>query len=124
QALNLLPADLLLGARETLGDVGTAISTEQEWQRSSLEAVVQANARRLQEALRSLEEYGKIASTDFARRIEQIRYRSYTVERSVVHGGKSRERLAHVQLYVLVTDALCNASLVGTVREAILGGAQ
>jgi thiamine-phosphate pyrophosphorylase len=124
EALRLLPAAVLLEARDTLADVGTAISTEQEWQRPSVAAVVQANARRLQEALRSLEEYGKTVSVDFAQRIEQIRYRTYTLERAVIAGGKARERLADAQLCVLVTDGLCRASLVGTVREAALGGAQ
>ena len=124
QALSLLPAGVLLESRDTLHDVGTAISTEQEWQRPSLSAVVQANAKRLQEALRSLEEFGKTVSTDFARRIEKVRYQSYTLERVLVQGGRSRERLADAQLYVLVNDALCRASLVGTVKEAALGGAQ
>ena len=54
QALALLPASIFLEARDTLRDVGTAISTQQEWQRTSLYDVVQANAKRLQEALRSL----------------------------------------------------------------------
>ena len=124
QALNLLPASLLLESRDTLNDVGTAISTEQEWQRGSLQAVVQANAKRLQEALRSLEEYSKIVSVEFAQHIEKIRYQSYTLERAIVQGSKSRDRLADAQLCVLVTDSLCRASLVGTVKEAALGGAQ
>jgi thiamine-phosphate pyrophosphorylase len=124
QALCLLPGSLLLEARDTLHDVGTAISTEQEWQRTSLHAVVQSNVKRLQEALRSLEEYGKIVAVEFAQQIEKIRYQSYTLEGAVVQGAKSRERLADAQLYVLVTDALCRASLVGTVKEAALGGAQ
>ncbi len=124
QALSLLPASLLLEARDTLHDVGTAISTEAEWQRPSLQAVIQANAKRLQEALRSLEEYGKVVAIEFAQQIEKIRYATYTIERAIVHGGRTRDRLADAQLYVLVTDALCNASLVGTVKEAALGGAQ
>lgn len=124
QALCLLPGSRLLEARDTLHDVGTAISTEQEWRRASLHAVVLSNVKRLQEALRSLEEYGKIVAVEFAQQIERIRYQSYTLERAVVQGGESRERLADAQLYVLVTDALCRASLVGTVKEAALGGAQ
>jgi thiamine-phosphate pyrophosphorylase len=123
QALGLLPAGLLLAARDTLGDVGTAISTDQEWQRESIDAVVQANAKRLQEALRSLEEFGKTASAEFAQRIEKLRYQSYTLERAIVLGTGTRERLADVRLCVLVTDSLCKASLAGTVKEATLGGA-
>lgn len=124
QALALLPAGWLLEARDTLADVGTAISTEEEWQRASLQAVVQANAKRLQEALRSLEEFGKTVTVEFAQRIEKIRYQSYTLERAVVQGETSRERLADARLYVLITDAQCRASLIGTVKEAALGGAQ
>lgn len=124
RALQLLPAPLLLESRDTRHDVGTAISTEAEMQRPSLAAVVQANAKRLQEAMRSLEEYGKVLHSEFAQAVEQIRYRSYTLERALVRGHSSRERLADAQLYVLVSDALCRASLVGTVKEAILGGAQ
>ena len=124
QALNLLPASLLLAGRDTLHDVGTPISTAEEWERPSLAAVVQANAKRLQEALRSLEEHGKILSVEFAQQIEQIRYQSYTLERALVQGDAARARLADAHLCVLVTDALCRHSLVGTVNEAILGGAR
>lgn len=123
-ALNLLPASLLLAGRDTLHDVGTPISTAEEWQRPALAAVVQANAKRLQEALRSLEEHGKILSIEFAQQIEKIRYQSYTLERALVQGTAARERLADARLCVLVTDALCRHSLVGTVKEAILGGTQ
>jgi thiamine-phosphate pyrophosphorylase len=124
QALGLLPAALLLAGRDTMHDVGTPISTAEEWERPSLAAVVQANAKRLQEALRSLEEHGKILSIDFAQQIEKIRYHTYTLERALVQGNSARERLADAQLCVLVTDALSRHSLVGTVKEAILGGAQ
>src|SRR5581483_4855452 len=109
EALTALPADLLLQSRDTLHDVGTELSTPQEWDRPSLQAVVEANAKRLQEALRSLEEFGKVASTELARQVERLRYQSYTLERALVIGSSARERLAEARLYVLVTDALCRA---------------
>jgi thiamine-phosphate pyrophosphorylase len=124
QAIQLLPASMLLAGRDTLADVGTTIRTDGEYQRASLQDVAQANTKRLQEALRSLEEYGKILNVVFAEQIEKIRYQSYTLERALVLGGAARARLADLRLCVLVTDALCKASLVGTVKEAILGGAQ
>jgi len=120
QALQLLPASLLLASRDTLADVGVAIRTDAEFSRPSVASVAQANAKRLQEALRSLEEYGKVLSIDFAEQIEKIRYQTYTLERALVKRGTS---LADARLCVLVTDSLCKASLVGTVKEAILGGA-
>jgi thiamine-phosphate pyrophosphorylase len=123
-ALAGLPPGLLLDARDTAHDVGTAIDTAQEWQRGSVGAVVAANAKRLQEALRSLEEFGKIFSADVARAVEQVRYATYTIERALVLAQPGRDRLADARLYVLVTESLCRTSLVGTVREACLGGAQ
>jgi thiamine-phosphate pyrophosphorylase len=121
-ALAELPAQLLLAARDTVQDVGTAISTEAERSRDSLEAIVAANAKRLQEGLRSLEEYGKLLSDDFGAKIERLRYASYTLEKSLVLGGDSRKRLASARLYALVTESACRTSLVGTVREIAEGG--
>ena len=122
--LEPLPPYVLLSARDTQGDVGTALSTTGELNRADTQAVVLANAKRLQEALRSLEEFGKTLLPELGGRLEQMRYRSYTLERALVLGGLARDRLADARLYVLVTDALCRASLVGTVKEAVLGGAQ
>jgi thiamine-phosphate pyrophosphorylase len=123
-ALEHLPAGLLLAARDTPHDVGSDVSTERERQRASLAAVVQANAKRLQEALRSLEEFGKLFSDAFGQAIERLRYDSYTLERALLLGRDARARLADCRLCVLVTESLCRASLVGTVREACEGGAQ
>lgn len=112
-----------LHARATLDDVGTGISTSQEQQRGSLRDVVLANSKRLQEALRSLEEFGKIHSTPLGQGIEQLRYRAYTLERALVPGAEAREKLEGARLYVLVTEKLCRASWIGTVRELLEGGA-
>jgi thiamine-phosphate pyrophosphorylase len=122
-ALSELPAELLLAGRDTVHDVGTSISTTGEEARSSLKHVVLANAKRLQEALRSLEEFGKVLSPRLGKAMEQLRYQAYTVERALIVGDEARRRLADARLYVLVTESLCRASLPGTVREVIDGGA-
>jgi thiamine-phosphate pyrophosphorylase len=124
ETLAALPSNLLLEARDTLGDVGTSLSTEAEQKRLSLQAVVQANLKRLQEALRSLEEYGKLWSPDLGTALERLRYRSYTLDRALVLGGTARQRLAEARLYVLVTGSLCRAALDWTIQEAAAGGAQ
>src|SRR5207302_11228217 len=74
-------------------------------------------------ALRSLEEYGKILSPDFGQAVEKLRYQSYVLERALAGGGARSERLASAKIYVLVTESLCRYSLVGTVKEALAGGA-
>jgi thiamine-phosphate pyrophosphorylase len=122
--LEEVPSAQLLAAREALRDVGTEIHTEQEQTRSSPEAVVQANLKRLQEALRSLEEYGKVLGPTLGRAFEQLRYRTYTIERTLLVGAESRRQLADMRLYMLVTAALCQGPLEWTIKEAAAGGVQ
>src|SRR5262249_25693801 len=125
QAVAGLPAGVLLEARETLRDVGTALATPSERERSSPLAVGQATLKRLQEALRSLEEFGKLTGPGgifgsggvlpFVETMERLRYRSYTLERAFVLGAASRERLANARLMVLLTGATCQAALDWTI---------
>jgi thiamine-phosphate pyrophosphorylase len=122
-ATETLPSGLLLAGRETLRDVGTALSTTREVERHSPVEVAQVNFKRLQEALRSLEEYGKVHHPDLGRALESLRYRAYTLERAVVRGTDSRRRLADARLYVLLTGSLCTATLDWTIQEAAAGGA-
>lgn len=92
----------LLAARDTLTDVGTDISTATEGDRPDVASVATANFKRLQEALRSLEEFGKVLDPAMARQIEQIRYRTYTIERAVAAGSFGLRSLAGARLYVLM----------------------
>ncbi|GIW80269.1 MAG: hypothetical protein KatS3mg105_2076 [Gemmatales bacterium] len=112
-----------LEARETQHDVGVHLTTPQESHRHSQLDVIRANFRRLQEALRSLEEYGKLLSATLGRAFESMRYRSYTIERAVTFGTTARALLEQAKLYVLVTRSQCTASLEWTIQEAAAGGA-
>lgn len=118
-----LPHGLLLAARETQRDVGTSLSAAGEYDRASPAQVAAVNLKRLQESLRSLEEYGKVASAELGRTVESLRYGAYTLERAVVAGGDSRQRLAAARLYVLLTGSQCVASMDWTIEQAAAGGA-
>jgi thiamine-phosphate pyrophosphorylase len=117
-----LPADLLLQSRDTPGDVGTNLTTAGEGERGSPGAVVQASLKRLQEALRSLEEFGKLAGPELGHALEQLRYRSYTLEKAILTGGPARDRLRDARLYLLATGSACLGPLDRTIAEAIAGG--
>ncbi|MEE8453055.1 MAG: thiamine phosphate synthase [Thermoguttaceae bacterium] len=91
-----------LAARETQADVGTAVTTPSEQTRGDLGDVLTANLVRLQESLRSLEEYGKLIDAEMAARLEQLRYRSYTLQRAVEITRSSLGRLEDTCLYVLI----------------------
>jgi thiamine-phosphate pyrophosphorylase len=123
-ALAELSPALLLEARETQHDVGTELTTPSEQERDSLRDVVQVNAKRLQESLRSLEEYGKVYSPRLGQALEQLRYRVYTLERALVLGGMARQRLQGARLYVLLTGSRCVATLDWIIAEAAAGGAR
>lgn len=111
-------------SRDTCGDVGTRISTPAERERADLWAVCAANIKRAEQAMRSLEEYGKLVNAEFAGGMESLRYRLYTLEKAVDVGRMSRERLERVQLCVLV-DARASAKhfgqLVSMLVEAGVG---
>jgi thiamine-phosphate pyrophosphorylase len=122
-AAQKLPQNALIAARETLRDVGTTATAPTEYDRASPAHVAVVNLKRLQESLRSLEEFGKVFGPNLGRELEALRYRAYTLERAVCLGSQSRERLAAARLYVLVTKAQCPAALDWTIREAARGGA-
>lgn len=117
-----LSSHQLLRSRDTEQDIGTMIATGSESYRTSLADVQHANAQRLHEALRSLEEYGKILSPLFGKGIEAIRYRSYTLEKAMLTQYHSSERLSQIQLYLLVSKSGCAASIEWTIQEAAAGG--
>jgi thiamine-phosphate pyrophosphorylase len=55
-----------------------------EGRRSSIGSVVSANIRRAQEAVRVLEEYGKVFSPRAASEFKSIRYRLYQEEKKIL----------------------------------------
>jgi len=100
--LGHIPTEHRLAARETQADVGTGVTTSSEQSRGDLGDVLTANLVRLQQSLRSLEECGKLIDPDMAARLEQLRYRSYTLQRAVEITRRSLERLEDARLYVLI----------------------
>ena len=68
----------LLESRESRSAVGRRVP---EGGRSSLADVVRANMRRIQEAVRVLEEFSKVFSSQAARLLKDVRYRLYDMEK-------------------------------------------
>jgi thiamine-phosphate pyrophosphorylase len=122
EALASLPVEGLLRSRDTNADVGTTISTPSEASRQSAADVAWAAFKRAQEALRSLEEFGKLLSPTAANRLEQIRYELYTLEKGLALTVFNRRELADRRLYLLATEAVCPRGLGPAVRAALTGG--
>lgn len=122
EILGVLPASSLLASRDTINDVGTTISTSSEYARTSSMDVVCAAFKRVQEALRTLEEYTKVIEPGLSPRLEQLRYRLYTTEKAVLRTEASQGRLGQQGVYLLVTAAECRNGLEATVKEALEAG--
>ncbi len=118
-----MPVDELLAARDTSNDVGTVISTPAERTREDIRSVFTAAAKRLPEALRTIEEYTKTFDPTLAGRLEAMRYRAYELEQRLALRSRRSARFARVGLYVLVTEALCRGDWRQTTIDAIAGGA-
>ena len=67
--------------RDSVRDVGRDTRSLSEMLRGSLEDVARANFARAEEALRVLEEYGKLIDADSASRFKKFRFELYAIER-------------------------------------------
>jgi thiamine-phosphate pyrophosphorylase len=122
-ALQGFDPGLLVGSRDTAGDVGTHIMTAAERVRENPRAVLAANFKRTAEALRSLEEYSKLVDVWLAGRFEVLRYDVYTLEKLTLTAAASARGLGDARLMVLVGGLPTMGDLIWVVGEALAGGA-
>ena len=102
ELLSVLATDLLSAARETVKDVGTTINTAQEGARASMRDLALASSKRVEQALRVIEEQAKLLGLSEAAKLEGLRYRAYTLAKAWTVVDASRARLEQAHLYVLM----------------------
>ncbi|MEZ6163859.1 MAG: thiamine phosphate synthase [Phycisphaerales bacterium] len=122
-AIDALPirSDDLIFSRDTSGDVGTGITTENEHRRDGLKDSVSAAAKRATEALRVIEESAKVLGVSGAS-FESIRYALYDIERDLLIA--IRPPCPQWSLCVLITSNLCtHRNPIDIVALAAEGGA-
>lgn len=105
-------------ARDTSGDPGVALTHPNEEERSGIEQVLQANFCRVEEALRVLEEYGKLENPDLGAACKQMRYRVYVLETNLM-AYRRYEQLARSRLYLVTSP---HEQLLSVVEAALMGG--
>jgi len=108
----------LRAARDTPGDPGTELTHPQEQHRASVAQLLQANFCRVEEALRVLEEYGKLYNPKMGEAFKHMRYRVYTLETYLL-GYKRQQVLAGSQLYLVTSPS---EALFDVVEAALEGG--
>ena len=105
-------------SRNTPDDPGTELTHPQEEHRRDVQQLLQVNFCRLEEALRVLEEYGKIYNSQMASACKQIRYRVYNIESGLL-AYKRNQQLQNSYLYLVTSP---QEKLIEVVEAALQGG--
>lgn len=92
--------------RNADGDVGLTNEIKSEYIRHDVWDIVFANMKRAEQAMRTLEEFAKMADPQLAAEMEQLRYEAYQFELPLVALHRPANRLRESVIYVL-TDT-CN----------------
>lgn len=118
----------LLQARNAEGDVGVDLKVPGEEKQRELPLAIVANARRVQESLRVLEELTKLSGTTLldSEKFKRARFTLYTIERTLLAKLLRRDKVSKLSgLYVIIdTEALKGRRHVEVARQAIQGGAR
>jgi thiamine-phosphate pyrophosphorylase len=104
RAVESLDVNLLLCSRDTYNDVGIGQAVTDQHRRINLDDCLIAACKRLTEALRVLAECVQIQNNTLSQTFEQLRYRSYILEKEIVLFSKPAERFKKVGLYVVISS--------------------
>jgi len=117
----------LLQSRNSEGDVGIDLEVPGEEKHRELPVTVVANAKRVQESLRSLEEMAKTPGTKLdSEKFKQARFNLYTIEQKLLSRLLRQDKIKQLPgLYVIIdTQTLNKRNPVEIANQAIYGGAK
>lgn len=123
QRLGRLHKEIYKRARHTASDPGAGLTHSAQVERQSVNQVVAANAGRVQEALRVLEEFGRLVDPCLAVEAATIRYLLYDLEVEILYAcrsGDDRRRLLQNCLLYLITSP--QPDLAQIVKAALEAG--
>lgn len=121
-AIDKLDAGRLISSRDTLGDVGVSQTADEQLRRTNLSDCFTAACKRLPEALRALAEMIQTINPSIARKIENLRYDTYTLEKDIVLFSSAAEKFKRVRLYVIISSNL-PADIMSLTHRCVTGGA-
>jgi len=119
----------LLQSRDAECDVGINIKTLKQKKPRDLPTTVVANARRVQESLRTIEELAKLSDTTpklDPEKFQQARFNLYTIEQKLLSKLLRQDKIEHLPgLYAIIdTQALKDRGHIEVAEQAIQGGAK
>jgi thiamine-phosphate pyrophosphorylase len=119
----------LIQSRDSQGDVGANLEVKGSKDKKDMPSAIVANSRRVQEALRTLEETAKIAGEKLpvsAEKYQQARFEIYTIEKELLARFLRQDKARRVTgLYAIIdTQALKGRSHLEMTKQIIRGGAK
>jgi thiamine-phosphate pyrophosphorylase len=117
----------LLQARDADGDVGSYMDAAGEDKSRDVSATIIANARRVQESLRVMEEMSKTPGLGLdSEEYRKSRFELYTIEKDLLSGILRKGKIQKLAgLYVVIdTEWLKGRSHIEVAEQAIRGGAK
>jgi thiamine-phosphate pyrophosphorylase len=117
----------IIGARDAAGDVGAGMKAAGEGKRRHAAEIIIANARRVQESLRVLEELAKEPGPGLeSGEYEKARFALYTIEKELISRLLRQDKIKRLSgLYVIVdVESLKGRSALDAAGAAIRGGAK
>jgi len=109
--------------RDSSRDVGKDSATPSEAHRGSLADITRANFARAEEALRVLEEFGKLIDPGKARAFKELRFRLYAIEKT--HFLVPSERVAMPRapfLYAILDRGIVSSADVPSTAACLVAG--
>jgi len=108
----------LISSRNSQKDVGAQLAEEK---REEIKEMIRANFKRVEEAERSLEEFGKLLSPLMGERFRKIRFQTYCLEKKIEMRLYKKHNFS---LYVITSsDLIEKESFEMKVKEIIANGA-
>jgi len=117
----------LLLARDAAGDVGADLEASGQGKPQDFTGTITANARRVQESLRVMEELARESGPDLkTESYRKARFSLYTIEKALLAKMMRQDKLGRLTgLYVIIdTEFLKGRSLTDVASQAMRGGAK
>ena len=119
----------LIQSRDSKGDIGANLEVDGSKNKKNLSSSIVANSRRVQEALRTLEEIAKIEGEVLpvsSEQFQQARFEMYTLEKHLLSRLLRQDKTKLIRgLYAVIdTQALKGRSHLEITRQVIRGGAK
>ncbi len=114
-----LGTDNLLNVRASDIDIGKNIPSPSERNKTNPNAIITASFKRIQEALRTIEEYSIPIDSKISKQAAELRFEIYQLEQQIF-AASYHNRFLSVKLYLLIGSDVCPINKIETLACELL----